>query len=180
MWTKKTRSELDLNSTKTNLTPQTDLTKSDQSLWWLEICQKETLVNLKPVNFVWKLKHVSVYKNTRNGFWQDCHSWTNPGVGFQQILFQSQHKSRFQGQASGWTVECGSCRKSVTKNLSFGLQLQFSIKKNSTFQHWGHCQWTKLGAKLSRNFLSNRFSILLQFQKEISYWKTTYNEIVTV
>jgi len=49
---KKTRSELDLNSTKTNLTPQTDLTKSDQSLWWLEICQKETLVNLKPVNFV--------------------------------------------------------------------------------------------------------------------------------
>ena len=49
---KKTRSELDLNSTKTNLTPQTDLTKSDQSLWRLEICQKETLVNLKPVNFV--------------------------------------------------------------------------------------------------------------------------------
>ena len=49
---KKTRSELDLNSTKTNLTPQTDLTKSDQSLWWLEMCQKETLVNLKPVNFV--------------------------------------------------------------------------------------------------------------------------------
>ena len=49
---KKTRSELDLNSTKTNLTPQTDLTKSDQSLLWLEICQKETLVNLKPVNFV--------------------------------------------------------------------------------------------------------------------------------
>ena len=46
---KKTRSELDL---KTNLTPQTDLTKSDQSLWWLEICQKETLVNLKPVNFI--------------------------------------------------------------------------------------------------------------------------------
>ena len=49
---KKTRSELDLNSTKTNLTPQTDLTKSDQSLWWLEMCQKETLVNLKPVNCV--------------------------------------------------------------------------------------------------------------------------------
>ena len=33
----------------------------------------------------------------------------------------TQHKYRFQGQASGWTVECGSCRKSVTKNLSFGL-----------------------------------------------------------
>jgi len=49
---KKTRSELDLNLTKTKLITQTDLTKSDQSLWWLEICQKETLVNLKPVNFI--------------------------------------------------------------------------------------------------------------------------------
>jgi len=172
MWTKKNRSELDLNSTKTNLTPQTDLTKSDQSLWWLEMCQKETLVNLKPVNFVWKLKHVSVYKNTRNGFWQDCHSWTNPGVGFQQILFQSQHKSRFQGQASGpqW-VDCRTWQLQKISHQKLELWIATSIFnfKKSTFQHWGHCQWTKLGAKLSRNFLSNIFSILLQFQKEISY-----------
>ena len=42
---------LDLNSTETNLTQHTDLSTSDlSSSWSKNICQKETLVNLKPVS----------------------------------------------------------------------------------------------------------------------------------
>jgi len=79
--------------------------------------------------------------------------------------------TQIQISGSGQWVDCRMWQLQKISHPKLELWIatsNFNFKK-STFQHWGHCQWTKLGAKLSRNFLSNIFSILLQFQKEISY-----------
>jgi len=81
--------------------------------------------------------------------------------------------TQIQISGSGQWVDCRMWQLQKISHRKLELWIatsNFNLKK-STFQHWRHCQWTKLGAKLSRNFLSNRFSILLQFQKEISYWR---------
>ena len=118
-------------------------------------------------------------KNMKSGFWQGCHPWTNPGAGFQRIQFQPQNKSRIWSQlvycCTMWQLQ----KKNVTDNWALESHFKLNCQQifiNFKIEKCGHCQWNKLGAKMSRNFLSNRFSILLQFSKgdfhigSITYW----------
>ena len=119
-------------------------------------------------------------KNTRHGFWQGCHSWTNPG--FQQIQFQPENKSRLWGQIV-CTVQLAAATKTV--NLSFGKQLQIQLSTNFIFDQsmlWLRSEATAreicLVQKMSRNFSIFRqiFYSFTVFKGRFSHRKLHWDE----